>query len=65
MGGEWWKTYKGKIHGAITCQVQAGWPVTLIGIQGGPITQLEQREMAGLVEPIKSDLRQQGLQPAP
>ena len=63
MGGDWWKQYKGKIQGAITAAVQKGMPVILIGIQGGPITQLEQREMAGVVDLIKADLVAQGLKP--
>ena len=64
LAGQWWSTYKGKIHGAITAQVQEGNPVTLVGIQGGPITQLEQREMPGIVDLIKADLRAQGLKPS-
>ena len=47
----------------MTFAAQKKQPITLIGIQGGPITQLEQREMASMVDLIKADLRAQGLKP--
>ena len=50
MSGQWWQTYKGKLHGAITSAVQAGKSVILVGIMGGAITQLEQREMTQVIE---------------
>ena len=43
--------------------VQAGRPVTAIGIQGGPICDVEQREMVGLVNLMKANLRALGLKP--
>ena len=63
MPGEWWKTYKGKLLGAVSYAVQAGRRVTVVGIQGGPITTLEQREMAAIIDFIKAALVQQGLTP--
>ena len=42
--------YKGMVEGSIRGAVQAGRPVTAIGIQGGPICDVEQREMVGLVK---------------
>ena len=61
--GTWWMQYKGMVEGSIRSAVQAGRPVTAIGIQGGPICDVEQREMVGLVNLMKANLRALGRKP--
>ena len=56
-GGPWWGPYTGQVMGNVKALCQQGHSVTMVGIQGGPITQLEQIEMASIKMNIEADLR--------
>jgi hypothetical protein len=65
MGGPWWGPYTGQVMGNVKALCQLGYKVTMVGIQGGPITQMEQAEMAKVKINIETDLRSSllGLKP--
>ena len=59
--GPWWGPYMGQVMGNVKALCQQGHSVTMIGIQGGPITQLEQAEMANVRIKIIADLTSENL----
>ena len=65
MEGPWWGPYVGQVMGNVKALCQQGHKVTMVGIQGGPITQMEQVEMAKVKINIEADLRSSllGLKP--
>jgi hypothetical protein len=65
MEGPWWGAYMGQVMGNVKALCQQGHKVTMVGIQGGPITQMEQVEMAKVKINIEADLRSSllGLKP--
>jgi hypothetical protein len=65
MGGPWWGPYVGQVMGNVKALCQQGHKVTMVGIQGGPITQVEQAEMVKVKINIEADLRSSllGLKP--
>ena len=54
---QWWARYTGQIKGGVKVECQHGSKVELLCIEGGPISQVESKEMAALVAEIKEDLR--------
>ena len=65
QSGPWWDTFMGQVMGAVKSLCMQGHKVTMVGIQGGPITQLEQAEMANVRIKIIADLTSEniGLKP--
>ena len=63
--GPWWGPYTGQVMGNVKALCQQGHKVTMVGIQGGPITQVEQAEMVKVKINIEADLRSSllGLKP--
>eukprot|EP00935_MAST-01C_sp_MAST-1C-sp1_P000215 g215.t1 len=59
--GPWWGPYMGQVMGNVKALCQQGYSVTMVGIQGGPITQMEQAEMAKVKINIEADLRSANL----
>ena len=61
LGGDWWKTYIGKVRGCISAAAAQQKPIKVIGITGGAITTLEQKELPNVLEQIKVELESQDL----
>jgi hypothetical protein len=53
----WYKAYVGKVKGAVSTLCQQGRAVTLVCVEGGPVTRVEQMEMTKITMEIKDDLR--------
>jgi hypothetical protein len=53
----WYKAYVGKVKGAVSTLCQQGRAVTLVCIEGGPVTRVEQMEMTTIMMEIKGDLK--------
>ena len=56
----WWQFYKGTVMGAMKAAIQLaatrGLNVNIIGIRGGNITRVEQRNMPAMIRDVCSDL---------
>jgi broad specificity phosphatase PhoE len=53
----WYKAYVGKVKGAVSTLCQQGRAVTLVCIEGGAVTRVEQMEMTRIMIEIKGDLK--------
>jgi len=62
MSTAWWKEYSVKVMQAISTSRQVYERVYVVCLPGGPITDVERREMIGIVQRMRSDNRKQNIQ---